>query len=183
MPGKPRRDVTFDRILTRHPHVALNLGKKKVKLSLGDRYEFSLSIITGLLKRISLRNPEEENALWESLPRLEQRFAARVLLGDRSEAIEEVVIRLSKLSIPQLRRRLIQPEPLDLIEEAAKLERELPPKIQMKIRRAWAEQYGIKRDNAAESDSVLVEQILARKYRISESRVHKILAAASKSLR
>lgn len=188
MSGKPRRDLIFDRILAQNPGIALaSCQDRKLKLSeVDDKYLFALSIINGLLKRISLRNPEEANALEKSLTRLEKQFAVDLLLddiGDTPKAFKNVELALSKLPVPQLRRRLIVPDCLDLAEHAGRLLRTVPSKSDMDKRRHWVKKYHIQSDNAAQSDGLLVEQVLAHKYGISESKVHKILAAASKFLR
>jgi hypothetical protein len=184
MPGKPRRDVIFDRIFAENPAIAL-FWNKKSKLSEADKYLFALSVISGLLKRISSRNGEEGKALEESLSRLEQQFASDLRLDeirDSPKALENVEAALT-LTIPQLRQRLIEPTCLELADEAGRLQRTLPSKNEITKRQAWAASNGIASDDAPGNDSEIIEQVLARKYSISESRVHKILAAASKFLR
>lgn len=188
MSGKPRRDVIFDRILERNPALGLIFPRnRKLKLSdVNDKYLFALSVINGLLKRISLRNSEEANVLEKSLLCLEKQFVVDLRLDDIEDtpkAFKNVELTLSKLSVPQLRRCLIVPDSLDLAEHAGRLLRTVPSKSDMDKRRNWVKKYHIHSANAAQSDGLLVEQVLAHKYGISESKVHKILAGASKFLR
>jgi len=181
MPGRPRRDVTFERIIARNPAFALALGPEKpLKLSSEDNTFLLESTVKGLLKRLSLRNPKEAEVLRGSLPRLEEHFALLVSLGKRDAAEKELVTALSRFSLPQLVRRYVEPTFLELAHIAHGLLRTMPPKNKMKKRSDWVEKFGLNAGEAVESDSALVEYILAHNYNISESRVHKILAGASK---
>ena len=183
MPGRPRRDIIFERIIKQNPGLAISLGKKLPELTTEENLLLYKSIVNGLLKRIALLKPAEAEALSKSLARLRERFAAGLVLDSPAQASKDIVTLLSKLSVPQLNRRLIEPPSLELAHLARGLLRTMPPKHEVKKRRDWAEKYGLNANDAAESDGTLVEHILAYNYKINESRVHKILADASKFLR
>ncbi|MEP6932692.1 MAG: hypothetical protein ABI988_01910 [Nitrospirota bacterium] len=60
MPGRPRRGFPFERIIDRNPALALTLGKGKLpELTVEENLLLYKSIITGLLKRISLLSPQK----------------------------------------------------------------------------------------------------------------------------
>lgn len=183
MPGRPRRDIIFERIIKQNPALAITLGKKLPELVTEEKLLFYKSIVKGLLKRISLLKPVEAEALSKSLPRLQERFAAELVLDSPTQASNHVVISLSKMSVPQLNRHLIEPPYFELAHLAHGLLQTMPPKLEEKRRRNWVEKYGLDTSDAAESDGTLVELILAHNYNITASRVHKILASASKLLR
>lgn len=182
MPGKPRRDVTFERILQQHPGLRLTLGKKNFpKLTISDKLLLFEAIVTGLLKRISRRNSKEAEVLFKNFPRLEEAFSLSVVCGKRQDGLKRLIADL-QLTIPQLALRL-EPTPLELAEEADILLRNLPQKKRMTERQAWVSLLGLDPNDAIESDGMLVELILAYRHNLSESRVRKILAGASKFLR
>lgn len=184
MPGKPRRDIIFERILDQNPGLTLTFGKNDLpELTTEEKLLLYKSIVNGLLKRISLLKPAEAEALSKSLPRLRERFATHLVLDGPAQASKDIVTSLSRLSVPQLNRRLIGPTSLELAHLAHGLSRTMPPKHEVKKRRDWVEKYGLNAGDAAESDGTLVEHILAHNYNIKESRVHKILAGGSKFLR
>lgn len=179
MPGKPRRDVTFESILEQNPGLRLAISKINFpELTGNEKIILLAGIVTGLLKRISQRNSKEAELLLKNFPRLEKAFSLSVACGERVDGEKQLIADL-QLTIPQLAQRL-EPTPLQLAEEAGTLLRKMPQKKHMTNRKKWVSGLGLGSNDAIESDGMLVERILAYRHKLSESRVRKILAGASK---
>ena len=182
MPGRPHRHIQFRRFLDRRPGLVLTLSGKRIQLPTKDKMLLLESIIMGLLQRIERKNRKEAEYLLSSFPRLEEQFAALIVEDKVNEAYQAVAKQLSRYTIPDLMRRLIEPTPLDLSKHASDLLSNMPQKSEMKKRNDWVSKFGLDPYEATEPDGALVELILAHHYDLPESRIHKILAGASKFL-
>ncbi len=180
MAGKIVRRKLYDDIINRSPVLARIAFKKLPPAErIKNHADFVESVALGLWYRLMSRNNKEAEVLHLMIVHLETEFQSSVRREGIEQARQRVITTLERTTIPTM-KQMLQPNPIQLAREASELTAAMPSKHARTKREKWAAGHGLSDSDAADNDSYLIELILAKRHRMSESRIHKLLAQSSR---
>lgn len=183
MAGKVRRDAIFQQTRRRlrstvNAHGLLPAALSKIPLTSEEWMAFHVALVRGLIGRLHRRYSKDGELVRKIIKNELINFKYWCAIEGMTKAGQRVALGVALSNSRRFDRH--SSLPLELLEEAAKLGREMPDRAHPKQRRDWLSQHGVDPDQANANNAELIEQILCTKYKKSESTIHKLLAQAGR---
>ena len=184
MPRRPYRHKVLEKL---PPHDPMRDIGPMLRLSRDELFYFADAVITGLLKRLERKTSREAEAAEHAIAFVLKRFGPFAREHGVEAAQEATRILVANLS-PRAADRGRGPDPMRLLMENSDLVKTVSRLPSYQKRKDWLVRTERLTERHAEElaphkGAELVERILAMRHRKSPSKMHKLLAQASKAVR
>ena len=181
MPGKPHRFRVYQRLVESFP--------EPQPLSTEEQEVLSRAMRRGLIARLERVAPNEAEAVQKSMLFWQRIFGLFVQTLGLAKAEGIATAWIAKVSLKDMKKveKSLDAVSLQLLFEYSALVKGIPGRYKdLRGRKVWLKNQGVNtrlvEEVVLDSDADMAEEILAKRHGMSLSKVHKILAKATKMI-